>query len=94
MTDGGFVLNRRTWLAGASSLGAVGLLPLGGCSFGSLPPLSLDGRVITPSAADYEAWRTGVVWQSRKPVRKPAMIVRPNTVEVCNRRWPMPARTN
>ena len=81
MTDGGFVLNRRTWLAGASSLGAVGLLPLGGCSFESLPPLSLDGRVITPSAADYEAWRTGVVWQSRKPVRKPAMIVRPNTVE-------------
>jgi FAD/FMN-containing dehydrogenase len=77
-----FGMTRRSLMAGASSLGALAILPLAGCSGKrSLPPLILDGRVVTADAADYEAWRTGVVWQSRKPIRRPAMIVRPNTVE-------------
>jgi FAD/FMN-containing dehydrogenase len=77
-----FGMTRRSLMAGASSLGALAILPLAGCSGKrSLPPLILDGRVVTADAAEYEAWRTGVVWQSRKPIRRPAMIVRPNTVE-------------
>jgi hypothetical protein len=82
MARPGFSVTRRGLMAGASSLGALSLLPLAGCSGKrSLPSLSLDGRVIPADAADYEAWRTGAVWQSRKPARHPSMIVRPNTVE-------------
>lgn len=82
MAQTSFGITRRGLMAGASSIGALALLPLAGCSGRrSLPPLSIDGRVIPADAADYEAWRTGVVWQSRKPTRRPAMIVRPNTVE-------------
>ncbi|TNE34559.1 MAG: FAD-binding oxidoreductase [Alphaproteobacteria bacterium] len=82
MAQPGPNITRRGLMAGASSLGVLSLLPLAGCSGKrTLPLLSLDGRVIAADAADYEAWRTGVVWQSRKPARRPAMIVRPNTVE-------------
>lgn len=74
--------DRRSVVTGLAGLAVASLLPLGGCSkLRNLPPLELDGRVITPAQGDYEAWRTGVVWQARKPRRRPAMIVRPNSVE-------------
>jgi FAD/FMN-containing dehydrogenase len=74
--------DRRSVVTGLAGLAAASLFPLGGCSkFGTLPTLELDGRVITPAHGDYEAWRTGVVWQARKPGRHPAMIVRPNSTE-------------
>ena len=81
MTDNRFLFNRRDMMAGVSGLGALSLLPLSACGSRTLPPLALDGRVITTEAQDYEAWRSGLVWQSRKPVRYPAMIVRPNSAE-------------
>ena len=81
MTDNHFLFNRRDMMAGASGLGALSFLPLSACGSRTLPPLALDGRVITTEAQDYEAWRSGLVWQSRKPVRYPAMIVRPNSAE-------------
>lgn len=74
--------DRRSVVTGLGGLAAATVFPLAGCSPArSLPPLELDGRVITPSQSDYESWRTGVVWQARKPGRRPAMIVRPNSVE-------------
>lgn len=82
MARADFSMTRRGLVAGASSAGALAMLPLSGCADKrSSPTLSLDGRVITADAADYEAWRADVVWQSRKPMRRPAMIVRPNTVD-------------
>ena len=82
MNEARFRIGRRQFVAGATTAAGLSMLPLAACSRGSqLPPLSIDGRVVTPEAADYEAWRTGVVWQSRKPARRPAMIVRPNTAE-------------
>ena len=82
MSEAEFRIGRRQFVAGATSAAGLTMLPLAACSRSSqLPPLSLDGRVITADAADYEAWRTGVVWQSRKPTRQPAMIVRPNSAE-------------
>jgi FAD/FMN-containing dehydrogenase len=74
-----YSLNRREVLAGATGLT---LMPLAGCgSTQGLPSLALDGRVIMRADADYDAWRTGLVWQSRKPDRGPAIIVRPNTAK-------------
>ena len=72
-------LNRREMLLAGSGLG---LAALGGCgSLRALPALELDGRVVFRKDADYEAWREGVVWQSRKPDRGPAVMVRPNSAK-------------
>lgn len=71
--------NRRDVLGGASG---VALAALTGCgSGGNLPALSLDGRIVRRGDPDYEAWRTGLVWQARKPDRGPAIIVRPNSAQ-------------
>lgn len=64
---------------------AGGAAALAGCTSSApapsrdRPALTLDGRVVVEGDADYESWRTGVVWQDRKPDRRPAMIVRPAT---------------
>lgn len=72
--------NRRTFVAAAAS-GAF----LSACDDRApivrdkTADLSIDGRVVKQGDGDYEDWRTGVVWQGRKPGRSPAMIVRPKT---------------
>lgn len=76
-------LSRRD-LCGAGMAGTA--VALTGCAPSapaphSRPSLTLDGRVVTDADADYESWRTGVVWQDRKPDRRPAMIVRPRTAQ-------------
>lgn len=73
--------DRRGVMAGMAGLAAASMLPLAAGCARTLPRLELDGRVISPEQADYEAWRSGVIWQARKPARRPAMIVRPNTRE-------------
>ena len=80
MEDRGIKLSRRELMAGSAGVALLSSFPLVGCSR-SLPALSLDGRVVMQNAPEFEEWRKGVIWQSRKPDRKPALIVRPNSAQ-------------
>lgn len=60
--------DRRSALAGG------GAALLAACEGAGAP---ISGTVLTPDSDRYEAWRTAMVWQARKPDRRPAMIVRP-----------------
>lgn len=60
--------DRRRMVAGG------GAALLAACGRGGA---SIDGTVLTPGSERYEAWREAMVWQARKPDRRPAMIVRP-----------------
>ena len=74
-----YAFNRREVLGGVSGIALVGLA---GCGVSpQLPALNLDGRIVRRGDPDYEAWRTGLVWQGRKPTRGPAIIVRPNSAQ-------------
>lgn len=82
MADRDEGLDRRQLMGSSAALALGAFVPLSACSrLQSLPPLALDGRVIPSTAPDYEDWRQGVIWQSRKPARKPQLIVRPNSSE-------------
>lgn len=85
MTD----LSRRRFLSAALA-GSAGLALPGAASPAALPA---SARVVTPEAPDYETWRRAMVWQARKPDRKPAAIVRvsradevPDVLAYANRR--------
>lgn len=84
MTQYDPIFDRRTMLKKTGAAALTASLPLAGCGREtslSLPALSLDGRVVMQTDADYESWRTGVIWQDRKPDRRPAVIVRPRTAQ-------------
>lgn len=86
MTDEREAIDRRTLMGGAALAATAGVLSRAAPAVASiagdgLPPLSLDGRVVTIDDPAYEEWRTGVVWQDRKPGRRPAIIVRPRTAQ-------------
>ncbi len=73
MTD----LSRRHFLYAALA-GSAGLaLPATARS----EPLPATARAVTPQAPDYEVWRRAMVWQARKPDRRPAAIVRVSRAE-------------
>ena len=68
MTD----FDRRRFLAAALA-GSAGLaLP----AAARPEPLPASARLVTPAAPDYETWRRAMIWQARKPDRRPAAIAR------------------
>ena len=64
--------DRRQFLA-ASLAGSAGLLLPVQAGARTLPA---SARLITPDQPDYETWRQAMIWQARKPDRRPAAIVR------------------
>ena len=78
MAETGIQLDRRQLMHGSATIALASSFGLTACGR-NLPVLALDGRVVTRDAPEFEQWRTGVIWQSRKPDRKPSLIVRPNS---------------
>jgi len=78
MAETGIQLDRRQLMLGSATIALASSFGLTACGR-NLPVLALDGRVVTRDAPEFEQWRTGVIWQSRKPDRKPSLIVRPNS---------------
>ena len=64
--------NRRRFLA-ASLAGWASLILPGQAGSRTLPA---SARLITSDQPDYETWRQAMIWQARKPGRRPAAIVR------------------
>ena len=65
-------LSRRRFLSAALA-GSAGLALPAAARPGPLPATA---RMVTPEEPDYETWRRAMVWQARKPDRRPAAIVR------------------
>ncbi len=65
-------LSRRRFLA-ASLAGSAGLMLPGATGAAAAPA---GARLVTPDQPDYETWRQAMVWQARKPKRRPAAIAR------------------
>ena len=64
--------DRRQFLA-ASLAGSASLMLPGQAGARTLPA---SARLVTPDQPDYETWRQAMIWQARKPDRRPAAIVR------------------
>ena len=64
--------DRRQFLA-ASLAGSASLMLPGQAGARTLPA---SARLVTPDQPDYETWRQAMIWQARKPNRRPAAIVR------------------
>lgn len=76
-------IDRRALLAGATATLGIGSLGLAGCRQPAIGPMISDisGTVLEAGTSRYETWRKAMLWQSMKPDRKPAMIVRPSSNE-------------
>ena len=70
-------LSRRRFLSAALA-GSAGLALPAARRAERLPATA---RVVTPQAPDYETWRRAMVWQARKPDRRPAAIARVSRAE-------------